>query len=376
MNRLGSTIIAALLSVAALGAAACTTYQRAVPYASLRSGCPEDKIKLVRESGHDIVLDVCGVYEDWRWNAINGYEYVGRSAVQPVRPPADADRDGVPDVHDACPALAGAPSPEPTKNGCPAPPPPPDADRDGVPDGQDACPQVAGAANPVPKRNGCPPVGDKDKDGVLDDEDACPEIAGIASAEAAQSGCPGDADGDGIRDDRDACPGEKGIESPEPAKSGCPRAQLKDDQIALNEPVVFEADNAVVKPESEALLDAVAQLLKDHPELKKLEVQGYTDNEGKAAANKQASQRRARAVMDALVKRGVEGKRLAAKGYGPEKPIADNATPEGRAKNLRIDERARRPGPQRTPVREDPGRGRKPRSRPTRRAVVAGTEMP
>ena len=88
--------------------------------------------------------------------------------------------------------------------------------------------------------------------------------------------------------------------------------------------------------ESDALLDSVAQVLKEHPEILKIEVQGHTDNKGSKNVNTKLSQDRATAVQKALEKRGVESGRLVSKGYGPDKPIDDNATDAGRAKNRRV----------------------------------------
>ena len=87
---------------------------------------------------------------------------------------------------------------------------------------------------------------------------------------------------------------------------------------------------------SDELLDKVAEVLKEHPELTKIEVQGHTDNKGLAKANEMLSQQRADAVMKALVKRGIDARRLTAKGYGQNVPIATNDTDEGRQKNRRV----------------------------------------
>ncbi|HQB46676.1 MAG TPA: OmpA family protein, partial [Polyangiaceae bacterium] len=77
-------------------------------------------------------------------------------------------------------------------------------------------------------------------------------------------------------------------------------------------------------------------VFKDHPEILKVEVQGHTDNTGAPGYNKGLSQRRADAVVAALVKRGIDRARLVGKGYGQEQPIADNGTDEGRQKNRRV----------------------------------------
>ena len=98
----------------------------------------------------------------------------------------------------------------------------------------------------------------------------------------------------------------------------------------------FDTGKATIKPESLSVIDQVAEMLKESPELK-LGVEGHTDNVGGAAANKSLSESRARAVADALAAKGIDAKRLTTAGWGLEQPLADNATEEGRAKNRRVE---------------------------------------
>jgi OOP family OmpA-OmpF porin len=246
-------------------------------------------------------------------------------------PPADTDGDQILDTQDACPTLAGIPSTDPTKHGCP---PPPDTDKDGIEDAKDACPTLAGVPNEDPRKNGCPP--DRDGDGIFDAADACPDLAGVQSDDPAKNGCPPDTDGDGFRDDQDACPKEKGLANSDPAKNGCPLVIFTEKEIVISQQVQFEVDKAAIRKESDELLEGVATVMKAHPEIKKLEVQGHTDSTGSKFRNKSLSQQRAEAVKKALVARGVDPKILVAKGYGQEQPIADNATDAGRATNRRV----------------------------------------
>ena len=241
----------------------------------------------------------------------------------------DADGDGVVDAQDACPQVKGVKTEDPATNGCP-----PDADGDGILDADDACPTVKGLAHEDPKLNGCP---DTDGDGIFDAQDACPEIKGIKTEDPATNGCPGDRDGDTIRDDKDACPDEKGKPNEDPTKNGCPEAvRVTETEVVILQQVQFDTNKATIKKVSDPLLDEVAGVFREHPEILKIEVQGHTDNKGAPALNKKLSQDRAESVKKALVKRGISDGRMVPKGYGPDKPIADNGTDEGRQKNRRV----------------------------------------
>ncbi|WP_437316143.1 OmpA family protein [Sorangium sp. So ce385] len=247
-------------------------------------------------------------------------------------PPPDRDNDGIPDVEDACPFVAGVASADPRKHGCP---PPPDRDNDGIPDGEDACPFVAGVASDDPRKNGCPP--DQDEDGVPDSEDACPEVKGLRSKDPEKNGCPRDTDGDTFRDDKDACPREKGFADPDPEKHGCPKAvRVTDKNVVILQQVQFDTDKATIKPVSDPLLDEVAQVLKEHPEIVLIEIQGHTDDRGTDEHNRVLSQNRANSVMAALVRRGIDSTRLTAQGYGRDQPLDNNATEAGRQRNRRV----------------------------------------
>lgn len=98
----------------------------------------------------------------------------------------------------------------------------------------------------------------------------------------------------------------------------------------------FDTGKFDIKPESQPTIDQIAQLMKDNPELK-LSIEGHTDNVGTPQNNKILSENRAKAVMNAVVNLGVDSSRLTAVGWGQEKPIADNRTEDGRAKNRRVE---------------------------------------
>ncbi|WP_437957132.1 OmpA family protein [Sorangium sp. So ce119] len=247
-------------------------------------------------------------------------------------PPPDRDKDGIPDADDACPFVAGVASDDPRKHGCP---PPLDRDKDGIPDGEDACPLVAGVRSDDPRKHGCP--ADRDEDGVPDGEDACPDVKGFRSKDPEKNGCPRDTDGDTFRDDKDACPREKGFADPDPEKHGCPKAvRVTEKNVVILQQVQFDTDKATIKPVSDPLLDEVAQVLKEHPEIVLIEIQGHTDDRGTDEHNRTLSQNRANSVMAALVRRDIDSTRLTAQGYGRDQPIDDNKTEAGRQRNRRV----------------------------------------
>ncbi|HYC85113.1 MAG TPA: OmpA family protein [Chryseosolibacter sp.] len=98
----------------------------------------------------------------------------------------------------------------------------------------------------------------------------------------------------------------------------------------------FETGKSDIKPESQAIIDQITQMLQANPSLK-VSIEGHTDNVGNAAANKTLSETRARSVVKALTTAGIDGGRLVAKGWGQEKPVADNSSEEGKAKNRRVE---------------------------------------
>jgi OOP family OmpA-OmpF porin len=107
-------------------------------------------------------------------------------------------------------------------------------------------------------------------------------------------------------------------------------------EIEILEQVQFDTGSDVIKPESFGLLDQVAKVITGNPQIKKLEVQGHTDDVGSSASNDRLSQKRVDSVVRYLVSKGVNAKILVAKGYGESKPLVPNTSDENRAKNRRV----------------------------------------
>ena len=248
-------------------------------------------------------------------------------------PPSDRDHDGIYDEDDACPDVKGVKTDDPKTNGCP---PEKDSDGDGIVDSKDACPTVKGIKSDDPKKNGCP--ADRDGDGIPDDVDACPDVKGVASARPEFNGCPPDKDGDGIKNEDDACPDAPGPKNADPKKNGCPAAAIVGGEIKILQQVKFKTASDVILPESDKILTEVSKILRDHPEITKIRVEGHTDNQGAAGYNKDLSKKRAASVVKWMTtKGGIDALRLESEGFGQEKPIAPNDNEKGRQENRRVE---------------------------------------
>jgi OmpA-OmpF porin, OOP family len=245
--------------------------------------------------------------------------WLARSGNPPPKPVViDTDNDGIPDKEDKCPLQPG------TKkyHGCPVP----DTDKDGIDDEHDSCKTIPGLA----RYNGCP-VPDSDKDGIDDEHDSCKTIPGIAK----YNGCPiPDKDGDGVNDEEDKCPDVAGTA----ANHGCPeiKKEVTEKVNYVAHYILFATKSDSLAPSSYLALNDLVDLLNKHPELH-LTIEGHTDNVGTAEHNMTLSEKRAGAVKSYLLLKGINESRITAIGYGMDKPIADNNTPQGKAKNRRVE---------------------------------------
>ncbi len=238
-----------------------------------------------------------------------------KKEVAPPPPPAppvvtDRDNDGILDPNDKCPDVPGIAKYE----GCPIP----DSDKDGINDEADKCPQLPGLA----KYQGCP-IPDTDKDGLNDEEDKCPQVPGLARYQ----GCPiPDGDGDGVNDEEDKCPTIAGP----PENGGCPVINFKAENVQ------FLTGSANLTTGAKTELNKLVKILNDDYPGVKIAIEGHTDNTGKPETNTALSQKRANAVKTYLAGKKVIPERMTATGFGPDQPVADNATAAGRAKNRRV----------------------------------------
>lgn len=227
--------------------------------------------------------------------------------VQERQAPVDSDGDGIPDGADRCP-------------GTPA----------GITVGASGCPPPV-VEEPAPQEEAPPP--DSDGDGVSDSRDRCPETA--AGLEVDSEGCPlrRDSDGDGVLDSEDRC-----AETPpgsEVDSVGCP-VLIDIAAVEVTLEGAFRSGTWDLTPSAEKTLDGVARVMLGHPTLR-IEIAGYTDNVGEERRNLWLSQTRADAVKLYLSSRGVARDRMVTRGYGPADPVASNQTPEGRARNRRVE---------------------------------------
>ena len=169
------------------------------------------------------------------------------------------------------------------------------------------------------------------KDGINDEMDKCPTVFGVARYQ----GCPiPDTDGDDVNDEEDKCINEKG-----PASNfGCPviseEIVKRVNKAAQN--IFFSTGSSKLLAKSYSKLNDVVSILKDNPSYK-VNIDGHTDNTGKEDKNQVLSENRAASVKAYLVTKGIDESRLASTGYGQEKPVADNKTAVGRAKNRRVE---------------------------------------
>lgn len=236
--------------------------------------------------------------------------------------PIDTDGDGIPDFLDECPDTPTGVTVD--RKGCPI-----DTDGDGVPDYLDICPNTPKGVQV--DEFGCPL--DSDNDGVPDYLDRCPNTPDGVKVD--KFGCPLDSDGDGVPDYLDKCPNTPPgtvVDS-----YGCPvkKEEPPPKEVVLSAGASFGIGRANLLPTAYEELDKLVKAMKEEPQSRWL-IEGHTDNTGSLNNNKKLSLKRAESVLNYFISKGIERSRFQVRGLGPDFPVADNRTEEGRAKNRRV----------------------------------------
>ena len=259
-----------------------------------------------------------------------------KCAVGSVEKPGCLDEDGdfICSEVDRCPRQAEDYDGIEDEDGCPEDQ---DTDMDGILDSVDQCIVDKEDLDGFEDADGCPDL-DNDFDGIPDTSDECPIDPEDIDTFEDTDGCPdNDNDGDSIFDIDDECPNDAG----KAEDNGCPKkydgVKITKTRIEINQKIYFATNKAKIMPKSYAILATVAQVLRENPGIK-LSIEGHTDSQGKDKYNKKLSSRRAKAVMQHLIRKGkVSANRLKFVGWGEEKPIDSNLTEEGRAANRRVE---------------------------------------
>src|SRR5262249_34379736 len=182
---------------------------------------------------------------------------------------------------------------------------------------------------------------DPDGDGILGEADNCPKEKEDGLPPDPKDGCASvDPDGDGIIGATDQCPNEPETKNGYQDADGCPdtpRVVVTKTEVKISEKIMFAFAKATIEPASQDLLDEIAFVINDNPQIEYLEVAGHADKIGTDTVNVQLTKRRAQAVVDALVKRKVDVRRMHAQGYGNFCPLDPGDSEPAREKNRRVE---------------------------------------
>ena len=232
----------------------------------------------------------------------------------------DRDGDGIRDDIDKCPDIPG----NMQNSGCPLS----DRDHDGIIDEVDPCPDLPGPLSNM----GCPEESDRDKDGVPDKSDACPDAYGPKN----NKGCPigGDRDSDSVPDDTDGCPNTAGTVE----NNGCPNVTQEERDILLLavKNLYFDTDKSVIRPASYKDLNNVAKVLKQKKDWK-IRVEGHADTRGAADHNQKLSEKRAQAVKNYLISKGVSPRLIYSEFFGSSRLAIPEKDATGLQMNRRVE---------------------------------------
>jgi len=219
------------------------------------------------------------------WRAFLGLNIGNCEAEKPKE--TDRDHDGILDSLDRCPDDPEDRDGFEDGDGCPDP----DNDRDGILDAQDQCPNDPEDRDGFQDEDGCPDP-DNDQDGIPDMRDRCPNDPEDRDGFQDEDGCPDpDNDQDGILDRDDRCPNEPETKNGYQDEDGCPDelARVEGRQIVILDVIYFDFDKATIQSRSLPVVDAVADVLKKHPEIRKVQIEAHTDLKGSPAYNQRMS---------------------------------------------------------------------------------------
>ena len=255
-------------------------------------------------------------------------------------PEPDNDGDEILDGDDSCPGEPEDQDGFEDADGCPDL----DNDEDEILDTEDKCPLEPEDKDDFQDEDGCPDL-DDDEDTILDTEDACRLSPEDFDEFEDEDGCPDpDNDKDGLLDDVDQCPNEAEVINGNKDDDGCPDegeesvvVEGNQIEVKLDKVVFFERGRARLQSKARPVLEQLAQLLKNHQEIKMLRIIGHTDKLGSRKLNEKLAQRRAEWMKYLLVKLGIDSERIEAIGKAWDQPRANNESNRGRARNRRVE---------------------------------------
>ena len=254
-------------------------------------------------------------------------------------PDPDNDHDGILDIDDECPLIPEDHDGDADEDGCPEGDEG-DRDGDGILDSVDQCPDDPEDIDGFEDDDGCPDP-DNDKDGILDKDDLCPNDPEDKDGFEDKDGCPDpDNDKDRILDVNDTCPNDPETYNGFEDEDGCPdrgKVIIEENQIVILEKIYFETDSAEIQQRSYPIIDAVAATLIGNPQITLIEIQGHADERSSDEYNLRLTRDRAAAVLEALVQRGVDRRRMRSAGYGERCPIDEAHNEPAWEKNRRVE---------------------------------------
>jgi large repetitive protein len=259
-------------------------------------------------------------------------------------PASDSDTDSVPDERDGCPSVPEDVDQFQDEDGCP------DFDNDGdqVADVRDGAPDEPEDHDWYEDEDGIPEP-DNDRDGLADGSDGCPTEAEDTDGLEDGDGCPElDADDDDVRDPDDRCPLTAGVIADDAECAGCPAlACVREEtgEIVVLERVEFASNRDVILEESGLVLADVTRILETSPAIRRIRIEGHTDDRGRDASNLDLSKRRAASVRRWLVARGIAVDRVEAWGCGETHPRGANDSRDAEQTSRRVEFRILDPAP-------------------------------